>query len=248
MDSDGLAPIRHSGRRTAGGLGFVPTLYYHYRRFRKHLAILLAVIGPGINRYYLLTELLDKPVSTSRGVTVGRLNDLEFIDDPKYGEVTGVVVRRPFGRPPLRVPWSEVVQVSPTGMAVRDPPDGTYPEFEPQRGQIQLRDMLLDKRILDTHGIGVDVVYDFQLLLASGKLFVAAADVSGRARRRRLGLVGRRGRTVPDGGTSEARIPWRYVQPIDAGVTSTKETSSSPLLARRLVASARRTSPTCSRN
>jgi len=175
----------------------------------------------GINRYYLLTELLDKPVSTSGGVTVGRLNDLEFIDDPKYGEVTGVVVRRPFGRPPLRVPWSEVIQIGPGGTEVRDPPTGQYDEFEPQAGQIQLRDTLLDKRILDTHGVGVDVVYDLQLLLAGGKLFVVAADVSGQARRRRLGLVGLRGRTVVDGGAREARIPWRYVQQIGQGLTGT---------------------------
>jgi magnesium transporter len=176
----------------------------------------------GNNRYYLLTQLLDKPVSTTDGVTVGRLNDLEFIDDPKYGEVTGIVVRRPFGRPSLRVPWVEVVQVSPTGTTVRAPSTGEYAEFEPTPGQILLRDTLLDKRILDTHGLGVDVVYDFQLLLAGGKLFVVAADVSGRARRRRLGLVGRRNRTVPDGGASETRIPWRYVQSIDAGLTSTR--------------------------
>jgi sporulation protein YlmC with PRC-barrel domain/CBS domain-containing protein len=175
----------------------------------------------GINRYYLLTELLDKPVSTAGGVTVGRLNDLEFIDDPKYGEVTGVVVRRPFGRPPLRVPWTEVIQIDPRGTTVRDPSGGMYAEFEPLAGQILLRDTLLDKRILDTYGVGVDVVYDLQLLLAGGKLFVVAADVSGRARRRRLGLVGLRGRTVPDGGASEARIPWRYVQPIGQGLTST---------------------------
>ena len=175
-----------------------------------------------VNRYYLLTALLDKPVSTTSGATIGRLNDLEFIDDPKYGEVTGVIVRRPFGRPPLRVPWAEVIQVSSSGTTVRDPAGGMFAEFEPQVGQILLRDTLLDKRILDTQGLGVDVVYDFQLLLAGGKLFVVAADVSGRARRRRLGLVGRRGRTVPDGGTNEARIPWRYVQPIDSSVTSTK--------------------------
>lgn len=175
----------------------------------------------GNNRYYLLTELLDRPVSTAGGTSVGRLSDLEFIDDPKYGEVTGVVVRRPFGRPPLRVSWPEVTQIGPGGTTVRDPPGGMYPEFEPQAGRILLRDTLLDKRILDTQGVGVDVVYDLQLLLASGKMFVVAANVSGRARRRRLGLVGPRGRTVPDGGASEARIPWRYVQPIGPGVTST---------------------------
>ena len=48
MEPDGSKSIRPSGRNSVRGLGLVPTLYYHYRRFRKHLAILLAVIGPGI--------------------------------------------------------------------------------------------------------------------------------------------------------------------------------------------------------
>jgi NRAMP (natural resistance-associated macrophage protein)-like metal ion transporter len=48
MGPDGSNLIRRPGQRQSRGLGFAPTLYYHYRRIRKHLAILAAVIGPGI--------------------------------------------------------------------------------------------------------------------------------------------------------------------------------------------------------
>lgn len=173
-------------------------------------------------RYLRLSELVDRKVRTDAGTTLGRLQDFVFVDDPKYAEVTHVLVRRPFGRAPLRVPWSQVVRLGPSETIVRAPPGrAEYESVDDLDELLLLRDRILDKRILDTRGLGVDVVYDIQMLTAGDRLFVVAALIGAEARRRRMGLWGKVAASVSEGRSSEARIPWKYVQPIGPDLTST---------------------------
>jgi sporulation protein YlmC with PRC-barrel domain len=79
----------------------------------------------------------------------------------------------------------------------------------------------LTKRILDIEGFDVEVVYDIQLLLVEKKLFIVAADVGRHALMRRIGL-GRVAKSVLENHSKEDIIPWRYVQPLGADLTSTK--------------------------
>lgn len=157
---------------------------------------------------------------TKSGVKLGKLKDFVFVDDPKYAEVTTLIIGRPFGDPSLKVPWSSVVGFEADEIVVRDAPDGGYAEVGPEEDLLLLKDKLLDKKILDTEGLAVEVVYDLQLLLVENKLFMVAADVSGRARMRRLGL-GRLGGGARKRGEVEDFIPWKYVQPLEA-LTPTK--------------------------
>jgi len=173
-------------------------------------------------QYLRVSELVDRKVRTESGVSLGRLQDFVFVDDPKYAEVTHLLVRRPFGRPPLKVPWSQVLRLDPSECVVRDPPDTVPYESVDDAGELLLlRDRILDKRILDTRGLGIDVVYDIQLLRASSKLFVVAALIGQEARRRRLGLWGRVAASVSENHSPEDRIPWKYVQPVGPDLTST---------------------------
>lgn len=157
---------------------------------------------------------------TKSGVKLGKLKDFVFVDDPKYAEVTTLIIGRPFGDPSLKVPWSGVVGFEADEIVVRDAPDGGYAEVGPEEDLLLLKDKLLDKKILDTEGLAVEVVYDLQLLLVENKLFMVAADVSGRARMRRMGL-GRLGGGARKRGEVEDFIPWKYVQPLEA-LTPTK--------------------------
>ena len=173
-------------------------------------------------QYLRVSELVDRKVRTEAGTTLGRLQDFVFVDDPKYAEVTHLLVRRPFGRPPLMVPWSRVVFMGPLETVVKDPPNSTpYESIEDPNELLLVRDRILDKRVLDTRGLGIDVVYDIQLLKAGGKLFLVAAVIGQEARRRRLGIWGKVAASVSEGEPSEERIPWKYVQPIGPELTST---------------------------
>ena len=174
------------------------------------------------SQYLRVSELVDQKVRTEAGATLGRLQDFVFVDDPKYAEVTHLLVRRPFGRPPLKVPWPQVVRMDASETVVRDPPDTTpYEEVDDPGDLLLLRDRILDKRILDTRGLGIDVVYDIQLLTVGSQLFVVAALIGQEARRRRLGLWGKVAASVSENHSPEERIHWKYVQPVGPDLTST---------------------------
>jgi len=173
-------------------------------------------------QYLRVSELVDRKVRTETGITLGRLQDFVFADDPKYAEVTHLLVRRPFGRPPLRIPWTQVVRLDASETVVRNPPTmASYESTDDPHELLLLRDRILDKRILDTRGFGIDVVYDIQLLRAGAKLFVVAAVIGQEARRRRLGMWGKVAASVSNGRSAEERIPWKYVQPVGSDLTST---------------------------
>jgi len=172
-------------------------------------------------RYVYLNEIVKKRVLTRSGVTVGKLRDMIFKDDPHYAEVTGLVVERPLGRPSWNVPWSNVVDVTSEKIVIEDPPEGRYPEIKHSESHLLLRDKVLDKKILDIEGFDVEVVYDIQLLLVEHKLFVVGADVGRHAFLRRLGL-GRVAKSVLENSAKDDIIPWRYVQSLPADLTGTK--------------------------
>ncbi len=172
-------------------------------------------------RYLFLSEIISKKVQTQSGVTVGKLKDLVFKEDPRYAEITSLIVERSLGRPLWYVPWGNVVEVTTEKTIIQDPPEGKYPEIKRSEDQLLLRDKILDKRILDIEGFDVEVVYDIQLLLVERKLFVVGADVGRHAFLRRLGF-GRVAKSVLENGSKKDIIPWRYVQPLPADLTGTK--------------------------
>jgi CBS domain-containing protein len=177
--------------------------------------------GDGHARTLLLSELLGSKVLTRSGAKLGKLKDFVFVDDPKYAEVTHLIIGRPYGDPSLKVPWERVQATSSKKITVQNPTDGPYPEVNPDEDLLLLRDKIVDKRILDTGGFAVEVVYDIQLLSVEGKLFIVAADVSRGALMRRLG-IGLLGRRLPVDGGLAGFIPWKYVQPLGADLTATK--------------------------
>ena len=187
---------------------------------REHIR--KASLGGNSNtKYLMLSEIVNKKVQTKSGLTIGKLKDLVIKDDPRYAEVTGVIVERSLGRPSLNVPWSSVVDVTTAKTIVQDPSEGKYPEIKHGEEQPLLRDRVLDKRILDIEGFDVEVVYDIQLLLVKDKLFVVAADVDRHAMLRRLGFR-RLAKSMHEISSDKDIIPWRYVQGLPTDLTGTK--------------------------
>jgi magnesium transporter len=178
-------------------------------------------VDNGHAQNFLLSDVVGWKVRTKEGVKLGKLRDFVAKDDPKYAEVTHLIVGRPYGDPSLKVPWSEVAEFGPKEITVQNAPDGGYQEIGHDEDLLLLRDKVLDKRVLDTTGFAVEVVYDIQLLLVENKLFMVAADVSRRALLRRLGL-GRLGGVRSRDPGAEGFIPWKYVQPLAPDLTPTK--------------------------
>ena len=168
----------------------------------------------------LLSEILDRRVRTESGAKLGHLKDVVFRDDPKYAEVTALIVGRSLGRLPLRVPWTDVIDVGKEETVVQDPKEN-YPELKDLDDQLVLRDKILDKRVLDLTGFDVEVVYDIRLIHVDKKLFITAADVSHSALLRRIHL-GKFSKHLLGDPSKEDIIPYRYVQPLGADLTDTK--------------------------
>jgi magnesium transporter len=177
--------------------------------------------GNGHAKTLLLSDIIGRKIRTEAGAKLGKLKDLVVKDDPMYAEVTHLIAGRPYGDPSLKVPWTHVVEVGPKEIVVQNPHDNDYAEVNPDEDLLLLRDKILDKRILDTEGFAVEVVYDIQLLLVENKLFIVAADVSRRALARRLGF-GRLSGGLPKDAGLEGYIPWKYVQPLGEDLTTTK--------------------------
>jgi len=168
---------------------------------------------------FRLSDLLKSPVWLGED-KFGSLCDLVIVDNDVAAEVTHVCVSRPFGRPRAFVPWSHVQKL--TRNAVRLDPQTPTSNFEKQpTGAVLLHDFIVDKRVLDTDGREVEVVYDVMLATQADRLYVVGVDLSRRALLRRMGLKWLANLTAGITDTLEKDIvAWKFIEPLPEGIGS----------------------------
>ncbi|HSR11792.1 MAG TPA: CBS domain-containing protein, partial [Thermodesulfobacteriota bacterium] len=86
-----------------------------------------------------------------------------------------------------------------------------------QEGEILLRESLMDKQIVDTHGAKILRVNDLHLLKVNRSLFLVHVDVGFRGLMRRVGLEKAADKFFQwffDYRMSDHFIPWKFVQPL----------------------------------
>ncbi len=161
---------------------------------------------------YLLSDLVGGRVRAG-GKTIGKLADIVITESGKVPEVTHLVVDRPFGYKSLLVPWDKVAEMDGQGGTTLNIAAPESFEGEPGKGQICLRDHLLDKKVLDCDDDEVEVVYDIKLAASNGRLFVTDVDCSRAGFLRRIGLK-RLSNLIRSlaAKIKEDTIPWTYVQ------------------------------------
>jgi len=164
-----------------------------------------------VEEIFFLTDLLGARVYLN-GRRVGKLRDMIALDKGTVAEVTHFQIDRPFGAPALMIPFGKVRSFSPREVVIDNGDAAQYVrELRPE--EVPLRDYLLDKKVLDTQGQEVEVVYDIQLVRTNGSLFVSAVDISRFGLLRQLGF-----RRISDSLYKRADekkkklIPWSYVQ------------------------------------
>ncbi len=165
---------------------------------------------------FFLSELIRARVVQVRGgkmEEVGRLVDLEITQNGGYPEVVNLIVGRSFGRAPLEVPFSMVASIAPHRAVLEVPGGMTLKEFAYDPMKTLIKDMVLDKKIIDTDDYEVEVVYDIRLLHAEGRMHVVHVDVSTAGMLRRLHF-GWLGRLLWGPIRDTDLLPWRYVQPL----------------------------------
>jgi CBS domain-containing protein/sporulation protein YlmC with PRC-barrel domain len=176
---------------------------------------------PGSPRFFFITELLHDRVIDQSGKTLGTLADLEIKLEGRYPEVTNLIVHRPFGRLPLIVPYA-VVRAIDEHRTVVEVPEGTaFAEYRNEPDRVLVKEMVLDKRIIDTDEFEIEVVYDIHLLAAENRLHVVHVDVSnaGLLRRLHFGWLAR----LLYGDLKRLKLlPWRYVQHLPSDISRFK--------------------------
>jgi magnesium transporter len=163
-----------------------------------------------LQREFFLSEILGRGVY-QKATRLGRLADMVIVESGKVPEVSHFVVRRPYGYPPLLIPWDKVVLVSNNEIAVEIDNLADY-EKPPLASAILLKDHVLDKKILDTDDHEIEVVYDIKLEYQNGKLYASQVDFSRHGLLRRIGL-GRLAKFISQH-AEDSMVSWAYVQPL----------------------------------
>lgn len=164
-----------------------------------------------IEQEFFLSEILGRRIFVKRK-RIGRLGDLAIVETSKLPEVTHVVVSRPYGYPPLTVPWDRVRLISNQEIVLEIGEELAQFERAPQDNLILLKDHILDKKILDLDDHEVEIVYDVKIAFQNDKLYAAEVDFSHYRALRRLGL--RKLAKLLTNRNKEDRVSWLYVQPL----------------------------------
>jgi magnesium transporter len=176
--------------------------------------------GNRLPEFFFISQLVNDKVlqrKANKTVELGRLTDLEIRLAGRYPEVVNLIVGRSFGRPPLQVPFSCVQSIDVRRTVVELPEGAALAEFEAGPSRILVKDMVLDKKIIDTDEYEVEVVYDIHLLHAESRMLVVHVDVTTAGMLRRLHL-GWLGHLLWGEVKNTDLLPWKYVQPLPTDI------------------------------
>ena len=166
-----------------------------------------------------LSQAIGSPVLDAHGEPMGKLDDLIVAIGDRYPPVTGLVVAT--GKRRIFLPWSHVGSFDASGARLSTG-QIDITRFQQRPNEIQLRQDLLDKQIVDIDGRKVVRVNDLSLDDVDGKLHLVAVDVGAAGLLRRLGLergyrVVARNLRLP---TPERYIDWEDVDPVETSIAS----------------------------
>jgi CBS domain-containing protein/sporulation protein YlmC with PRC-barrel domain len=130
------------------------------------------------------------------------------------------LISRPFGYPPLMIPWDQIGKIDKDSVVLNVEAVEAF-EGKPQQGELCLSDHLLNKKVLDCDDDEIEVVYDIKLALRGGKLYVTDVDCSRAAFLRRIGLGGVANFVQGIAARiKDETIPWTYVQQLPEDIGS----------------------------
>lgn len=132
-----------------------------------------------------LSEIRGRPVFDDNGSQVGTVGDVLVSADKPYPPVESIIVKFRDGE--YTVPWSAVAAVAPTGTSLRTAFEPST-ALAPDESLVWLGRDVLDKQIVDTHGVKLVRVNDIALTRLNSELHVAGVDGSTRGLLRRLGF------------------------------------------------------------
>jgi len=168
--------------------------------------------------FLFLSQILGKKVVDSEGRPLGKVLDLVANVADSYPPITSVLYLPAGGKKPKRFPLAKVLEfrgpVVVSSFGPQDQSEGILRE-----GELLLKESLLDKQIVDTHGAKILRVNDLNLLQAKGNLYLVHVDVGFRGLMRRVGVEKAADKFFQwffDYHLADHFIPWMFVQPLSS--------------------------------
>lgn len=166
--------------------------------------------------FVYFSELLGRPVVDDRGDRVGRLADLKVRLGESFPRMSSFLVRTD-GKVLQALEWSEVADFTDRRIALRP---GAREKLHPpavKSEEILLKEELLDKQVVDTHGAKIERVNDIHLLVLNRDLRLVHVDIGRRGILRRLGLlkpIDALTNWLFEYRMAENLISWKFIQPL----------------------------------
>ncbi|MDI9570727.1 MAG: CBS domain-containing protein [Pseudomonadota bacterium] len=164
-----------------------------------------------------MSEILGQPLIGPEGRPVGKIVDLVATVTEPYPVVTEALIDRDEKRGEMLLcPFPEVEELRLPFHAGRPAADD-FRTLALRENELLLKDSLMDKQIVDTHGAKVLRVNDLQFLMARRRLHLVHVDVGFRGLMRRSGLEKLMDILLHaffDYSLPNQYISWKYVQPI----------------------------------
>ncbi len=176
-----------------------------------------ALAEPGLKMFIYFSQLLNRPVLSAEGKSVGRMRDLKVRLGEMFPRMSSVVIKPRFKRKLLEVSWEEVDSLTGHRITLRPGATDRFRPLQVGPQELLLREELLDRQVVDTFGAKIERVNDIHLLVIDKDLHIVHVDYGLRGLVRRLGWL-----KAVDALTGfffsyqfkEKLISWKYVQPL----------------------------------
>lgn len=170
-------------------------------------------MDPSLKDFYFFSNFLNRKVYNPSERKMGKIVDLTAERVEPYPMITGLVVRTG-GREKVYVPWERIARIEPQITLSQDDLQAPMPPL-PEKDLVHLREEVMDKQIVDTHGAKVVRVNDLHFLRVDSRLRLVHVDVGFRGLMRRVGwekAVDQFLRWLFSYDLPNQFISWKYVQ------------------------------------
>ncbi len=175
--------------------------------------------------FIYLSQVINLPVlDADSGAKIGRVDDVVAVLREMYPKITSFIIRLTPEKRKLYLPLKNIKKiVENKAIYAKIPPEDMDQAIKVAENEILLKEVFLDKQIVDISGAKVVRVNDLHLLKEPSNLWVVHMDVGYSGLLRRLGclrLVNFFFRFLFSRELKDKLISWKYVQPISGASTS----------------------------
>jgi len=178
-------------------------------------------LDDGTKMFIYVSDLLGRPVVGAGAGRLGRLADLKVRLGEHFPRIVCLHVRR--GRKKIAaLDWTEVASFSGKKIVLAPGAEDRFVAPDVRSDEILLKEELLDKQVVDTHGAKIERVNDVHLLVIGKDLRIVHVDIGLRGILRRIGLlrpVAWAARFFFEYEMPELLVAWKTIQPLAADVS-----------------------------